>query len=84
MLTRQTRTTFDPVAVLEFLKTCPHGGEAPQQGWISLVDEACHRIAALEIALTAMATSNRQLMDHTEHLMKTVSVPFRGADGTGA
>lgn len=47
----QTRDAFDPAAVLRFLKKCPHGGDAPQQGWLGLIEEACHRIARLEASL---------------------------------
>jgi len=47
-LPHQDRAWFDAGLVLEFLKRCPHHGEAPQQGWLSLVREACHRVAILE------------------------------------
>lgn len=47
-LPHQDRAWFDAQAVLAFLETCPHGGAAPQQGWLSLVKEACHRIEFLE------------------------------------
>lgn len=55
----QTREAFDAAAVLRFLKTCPHGGDAPQQGWLGLVEEACHRIARLEASL-AMVQEARE------------------------
>lgn len=58
-LPRQTREVFDAALVLRFLKTCPHSGEAPQQGWIGLAEEACHRIARLESAL-AMVEEARE------------------------
>lgn len=53
-LPHQDRAWFDAQAVLEFLKGCPHGGDAPEQGWISLVREACHRIATLEGTVAAL------------------------------
>lgn len=58
-LSRQTREAFDAAAVLRFLKTCPHGGEVPKQGWIGLCEEACHRIARLEASL-AMVEEARE------------------------
>ena len=51
-LPRQTREAFDPAAVLKFLGASRQEGAAPQQGWHSLVEEACHRIARLEASLT--------------------------------
>lgn len=53
-LPHQDRAWFDAQAVLEFLKTCPHGGQAPEQGWISLIKEACHRIETLEGNVAAL------------------------------
>lgn len=53
-LQHQDRAWFDAQAVLQFLETCPHGGQAPVQGWLSLIREACHRIAILEGNVAAL------------------------------
>jgi len=54
MLPYQDRARFDAQLVLEFLDGCPHRGQAPEQGWISLAREACHRIAFLEGAVAGL------------------------------
>lgn len=46
---RQTRMAFDAIAVRDYLAS--YGTDPipePEQGWASLVDEACHRLILLE------------------------------------
>jgi len=49
-LPEQDRNTFDAALVLDFVRT---SGNAPQQGWYSLVEEACHRLIWMERRLQA-------------------------------
>jgi len=67
---RQTRDNFDARLVLEFLKGCPAKGQPPQQGWISLAEEACRRILLLEARMTAIAAATRSLHLGTEGLIE--------------
>jgi len=56
-LPEQDRNTFDAQAVLDFVRT---SADAPQQGWFSLVEEACHRLLWMEERMvTARETADR-------------------------
>lgn len=64
----QTRDVWDCQKVDAFLRA----GTATEQGWVSLVDEANHRIARLENAFKALAqdleSQSRHASDMRRHL----------------
>ena len=61
---RQTRLDFDAAAVRDYLASFGgHPIREPEQGWASLVEEACNRLAMLEGIITLLrdtAEANRR------------------------
>lgn len=74
---RQTRLSWDTRVVAKMLKDATAAGSRwvpPDQSWLSMVDEANHRIAAMEAELKRFNAFLRGTSEFAEQRMRHLGV----------
>lgn len=81
---RQTRMDFDARAIRDYLASFGgHPVREPEQGWVSLVDEACNRLVLLEGLIEMMRDSAELTRRTNELLIVPVLGPYRDPETRG-